>query len=240
MKIQGIGFDLGETLIFYRDTPLSWASLYRDALGNVAEHCGAVPTPAQFAAAEQILASYNTRMVPRTHEVPAEEILSLLLRSWSLDPSAHLVAATEAFFSFFQQHLCAYPETAPLLTALRERGLPTGILTDVPYGMPRGFVQRDLDGANMVGLFDVLLTSVEVGVRKPEAAGYLALAARLGVAPDEMLYVGNEPKDVIGARRAGVIAVLLDRTGTGGHHGQQFTISTLTGLNEILSNSGNA
>jgi len=240
MNIQGIGFDLGETLIFYRDTPLSWASLYHDALCNVAECCGAAPTAAQFATAEQILTSYNTRIVPRTHEVTAEEILSIILSSWRLDGHAHLVAATEAFFAFFQQHMCAYPEVVPILTCIRERGIPTGILTDVPYGMPRAFVQRDLDGADISGLFDVLLTSVEVGVRKPETAGFLALAARLGVAPGEMLYVGNEPKDVIGACGAGVIAALLDRTGVGGSHGQQFTISTLSSISEILSNSRNA
>jgi putative hydrolase of the HAD superfamily len=240
MNIQGIGFDLGETLIFYRDTLLSWASLYREALCDVAEHCGIVPTSAQFATAEEILTRYNTRIVPRTREVPADEILSLILRSWSLDCTAHLAAATEAFFTFFQQHMCAYPDSVPILACLRERGIPIGILTDVPYGMPRAFVQRDLDGADISGLFDVLLTSVEVGVRKPEAAGYLALAARLGIAPDEMLYVGNEPKDVIGACRAGVIAALLDRTGASGSHGQQFTISTLTGINEILSNNRNA
>jgi Predicted hydrolase (HAD superfamily) len=106
--------------------------------------------------------------------------------------------------------------------------------------MPRAFVQRDLDGAGISGLFDVLLTSVEVGVRKPETAGYLALASRLGIAPHEMVYVGNEPKDVIGACRAGVIAALLDRASSGSSHGQHFTISTLSSILDIVSNSQNA
>src|SRR5262249_26940169 len=123
MNIQGIGFDLGETLIFYRDTPLSWASRYRDALGHVAEHCSIAPTPAQFAAAEQILPRYNTRIVPRTREVSAKEILSLVLRSWNLDGTADLEAATEAFFSFFQQRVCAHPEAGPMLSGLRKRGI---------------------------------------------------------------------------------------------------------------------
>ena len=180
MKLRGVGFDLGETLIYYRDTPLSWASLYRAALGRVAESCAVAPTPAQFVAAEQILARYNTRLVPRTHEVPASEILSLVLHAWELPAAPLLASATEAFFTFFQQHMRAFPETIPLLAWLRECGLPTGILTDVPYGMPRTFVQRDLDAAGISGFCAVLLTSVEVGVRKPEPAGYLALAARPG------------------------------------------------------------
>lgn len=239
-KIQGVGFDLGDTLLYYRDTPLSWVSLYPKALQCVADSCKAAPTPEQFAAATQVLTRHNTRIVPRTNEVPAEEILSLVLRSWDLDAVADLPGAIEAFFTFFQQNMCAYPETVPVLAALRKQGVPTGILTDVPYGMPRAFVQRDLDGAGISGLFDTLLTSVEVGVRKPETAGYLALASRLGIAPHEMLYVGNEPKDVIGANRAGVISVFLDRADSRSNHGQQFTISTLSGIQEIISNSQNA
>jgi putative hydrolase of the HAD superfamily len=45
MKIRGVGFDLGETLIFYRDTPLNWAALYPEALRAAAEACGISATP---------------------------------------------------------------------------------------------------------------------------------------------------------------------------------------------------
>jgi putative hydrolase of the HAD superfamily len=234
MKIRGVGFDLGETLLFYRDTPLNWASLYPEALRCVANACHVAPTSKQFADAEQILTRYNTRIVPRAHEVPADEILSLVLRSWGEDEVADVPAAVDAFFSFFQQNMCAYPETAQVLAALRKQGIPMGILTDVPYGMPRAFVQRDLEKADISGLIDTLLTSVEVGVRKPETGGFLALASRLGIAPHEMLYVGNEPKDVIGANRAGAVAAFLDRAGNGGNHGQAFTIPTLSSIPDIV------
>ncbi|MDB6026850.1 MAG: putative superfamily hydrolase [Verrucomicrobiales bacterium] len=239
-NIRGVGFDLGDTLIYYRDTPLNWASLYPKALGCIAKSCGASPSVEELAGAGNILIRYNTRVVSRAREVSAEEIMSLVLRSWELDPVVHLPAAVEAFFTFFQQQMCVYPETIQILAALREQAIPTGILTDVPYGMPRAFVQRDLDGAGISERFNVLLTSVDVGVRKPETDGYLALADRLGIAPDEMLYVGNEPKDVIGAKRAGAMAALLDRAGSGGNHGQDFTIATLSSLRDIVLNGQGA
>lgn len=237
MKIRGVGFDLGETLIFYRDTPLNWASLYSQALLRVADACHAKLTPEQLEAAEQVLKQHNTRIFPRSHEVTAAEILSNVLRAWELTNDPHLPAAVETFFTFFQQRMDVYPDTIPALASLRQRGARVGILTDVPYGMPRTFVRRDLAGAGISDLIDALLTSVEVGVRKPEPAGYLALASRLGVAPREMLYVGNEPKDVIGACRAGVVAVLLDRTGHGGSHGQQFTVATLSNISDLVSDN---
>ncbi len=229
-KFRCIGFDLGDTLLFYRDVPMSWVALYPEALRSVAVSCGASPTPAQLTAAGQILSRYNTRITPRTKEVSATEIFSYVLEAWNVDPTRHLSAATEAYFTFFQQQMCAYPETVPALTFLREHGLLTGILTDVPYGMPRAFVQRDLNGSGISAFFDAVITSVEVGVRKPEPEGYLAVASRLGVAPHDMLYVGNEPKDVIGACRAGISSVFLDRSNSGANHGQQYTIPTLSGL----------
>lgn len=234
-EFRAIGFDLGDTLIFYRDVPMNWLAHYPKALRSVADACDTTPTPAQFAAAEKILSQYNTRIAPRTKEVRAEQIFSQILDAWNLDPGAHLAAALEAFFTCFQQQMCAYPETISVLTSLREHGLLTGILTDVPYGMPRAFVQRDLDGAGISGLFDAVLTSVEVGVRKPEPDGYLALSSRMGVDPREMLYVGNEPKDVMGACRAGMSAVFLDRANSGARHGQHHTTSTLMGLLDIAA-----
>jgi putative hydrolase of the HAD superfamily len=100
--------------------------------------------------------------------------------------------------------------------------------------MPRAFVEHDISGAGITSLFEVMLTSVEVGVRKPEPAGYRELAKRLNVEPNQMLYIGNEPKDVIGAKQAGAFSVLLDRNHSGANHGQDFTLPTLAGLYEIL------
>ena len=233
--IRAIGFDLGDTLLFYRDTPMSWVALYPEALAAVAKSCRVQPTAVQVDSAKELLTQYNTRVVPRAHEVPAETIFTSILETWALDPNQYVHAAIEAYFTFFQQRMSPYPETASVLETLRTGGFPTGILTDVPYGMPRTFVQRDITGAGIANLFDVLLTSVEIGVRKPEPTGYHELAKRLSVEPDQMLYIGNEAKDVIGARRAGACSALLDRDVSGANHGQDFTFSSLTELFDILN-----
>lgn len=237
MKIRAIGFDLGETLIVYRDTPLNWVSLYPEALRTVARACACELSELQLSLADSTLRRYNTRITPRTQEVKAEAIFTEILQGWDCDVPSNLSVAIEAFFGFFQQNMDAYPETVKVLTFLRERGIPTGILTDVPYGMPRSFAECDIQRAGIAGLFDVLLTSVEVGVRKPESDGYVALANQLEIAPNELAYVGNEPKDVIGARRAGAVAIFLDREQTGDNHGQQFTITTLSEIDGIFSSS---
>ncbi len=201
--IRAIGFDVGDTLLYYADTPLDWASLYGDALAGVARACAASPSPAEISAACHILLEYNTRVRPRTNEVGADEIFSRVLHSWSLPPSKYLQICVDAFFMFFQQRMCVFPETLRVLRMLRAAGMRLGALTDVPYGMPMKFVQRDLDGAHISDLLDSVITSTMVGFRKPDPSGYRALASALGVAADEMLYVGNEPKDVLGAQEFG-------------------------------------
>ena len=60
-----------------------------------------------------------------------------------------------------------------------------------------------------------MFTAEAVGAPKPDPRAFLAACAGLGEPPDAVLYVGDEPEtDVLGARSAGLSAVLLDRYGT--------------------------
>ena len=80
----------------------------------------------------------------------------------------------------------------------------------------------------------MLLTSVEVGWRKPAAAGFLALAERLGTSVGQMLFVGNEAKDVLGAVQAGARSVFLDHERRATDYGQSNTIHSLTEVLTLL------
>lgn len=69
----------------------------------------------------------------------------------------------------------------------------------------------DLDSHGLSALASSTLTSIDVGFRKPNPCGFAALTSLLGCDPGEMLFVGNEEKDVAGARAAGMTSVLLWR-----------------------------
>ena len=61
--------------------------------------------------------------------------------------------------------------------------------------------------------------------------GYLRLARELGVKTAHCLFVGDEPKDIIGANNSGMISILINRTNENRDYGQKYTVGT---LEEIL------
>jgi FMN phosphatase YigB (HAD superfamily) len=235
MAPMAMGFDLGDTLCEYAGVPLNWEREYAPALALVADACTAEATPERIQSGRELLLRYNTRVTPRPEEreYTAEHIFGELLTEWNL-PRECLVDAIAAFFRHFRQTLRAFPESVSVLNRLHELGLRTGVLTDVPDGMPQALVVADLSQARLPIPDERLLTSTAVGHRKPHPEGFRALADRLGVSCSDLPYIGNERKDVDGSNAAGCRTVLLWRsTGEPPVWGQEVTIRSLEELLEL-------
>jgi putative hydrolase of the HAD superfamily len=86
----------------------------------------------------------------------------------------------------------------PLLDTLQRSGIPFGIVTN---GSRRQL--RTVHALGLDTLADCVLVSGVFGCRKPDAPIFTAAALRLGVAPAEILFAGDNPVDDIwGAHRA--------------------------------------
>jgi putative hydrolase of the HAD superfamily len=95
--------------------------------------------------------------------------------------------------------------TREALDRLRAGGLRLAVVSNSD-----GRVEEALVAAGLRDCFDVVLDSALVGVEKPDPAIFRAALAALGVAPAEALYIGDlYDVDVVGARAAGMEAVLL-------------------------------
>ncbi len=104
----------------------------------------------------------------------------------------------------------AFPDVAPMLADLQRAGVPLRVASNFD-GRLRG-VLLGLPG--LEGLAEGVIISSEVGHRKPHAEFYRAACASLGLPPDRVLCVGDDPEnDLRGPRRAGCLAVLVDRDG---------------------------
>ena len=106
----------------------------------------------------------------------------------------------------------AEPEAAAALALARGAGLATGVVSN-----SNGSIRRILASLGLTRHLDFVLDSHEEGVEKPDRRFFEIALARAGVAPDEAAYIGDlYSVDVVGARRAGLRAVLMDPGGCWG------------------------
>ena len=97
------------------------------------------------------------------------------------------------------------PEMVDFCTALRSRGLKTGLLTN----NAREFEAAWKAMLPLDDLFDDVVDSSEVGMRKPDPAIYRLALERLGVAPGEAVFLDDAPGNVAAAEAVGMQAVLI-------------------------------
>jgi putative hydrolase of the HAD superfamily len=221
-----LAFDLGDTLVEYQGLALSWEAHYAEALERLALFLGAAITAEKLEAASAVLRAYNTRLNPREQEVPFGIILGEILTCFEAESRNELNCAV-AFFSIFRERVRCFPETVGALRGAREKGFRIGVVTDVPYGMPNELIIEDMDLAGLKGLIDDVVTSRDAGVRKPAPGGLAYLASRAQCSADDMIYIGNEKKDMQAALAFGCEAVLLDRSGANPIWRQHRTIRSL-------------
>ena len=99
------------------------------------------------------------------------------------------------------------PEAARVIDALKREGLLVAIISNTEDGRLRD----SLEAAGLAELFEVTVDSHLVGLRKPDPAVFRLALERLGVEPEEAVFVGDSyAHDALAARAAGMRAVLLD------------------------------
>jgi len=93
-----------------------------------------------------------------------------------------------------------------LLDTLRDRGLRTGLVSNVFD--PGWLMRNDLERMGLAERLDVAVFSSEIGKRKPHPAIFQAALDALGVEPESTLFVGDRRyEDVRGSKELGMHAV---------------------------------
>lgn len=91
-------------------------------------------------------------------------------------------------------------ETFDMLDMLKERGIKIGLITNT-FSDERDMIRE----SRLFPYFDVALISYEQGILKPDQKLYGIMTEKLGVKPDECLYVGDGgSRELYAAREAGM------------------------------------
>jgi len=223
-----VAFDVGETLIEYEGVALDWTSHYRQALLTALQRMGVSVSGELLANAEDILSTYNTRKNPRLVEIGSGEVMTKLALLFGIET----VPFERGFFSYFQRRASPLPDAHSMLKCLREAGAYIAALSDVPYGMPTVLLIEDL--GPLAPEFDYILSSCDVGFRKPLGQGLNLLLQRSGQSAKSAYYVGNEQKDIQAATSAGIQSILLVKGSAIPDYGQTFTVHSLAEVAAIV------
>jgi putative hydrolase of the HAD superfamily len=142
----------------------------------------------------------------------------------------------EEFETWLAEHLSEGLETPLVAEGIRDRmfagigpdeqmiaavrrahdaGVRTGLVSN-SWG-PSGFHTAEIEG-----VFDVVLISGEIGMRKPDAEIFLHAAGLIGVPPEECVFVDDIEQNAEGARAVGMEAIV--------HRSARFTVPKLEEL----------
>lgn len=134
-----------------------------------------------------------------------DNLRTVAARAGAWPTESQVTEALEARAELYRKWFVPRPGAEELLRALRDRRVPTGLISQCAPDTP------PLWRASPLGdLIDVAVFSSEAGVRKPAPEIYLLACVRLGVDPTRCLYVGDGAyAELTGASAVGMYAVLI-------------------------------
>jgi len=98
-----------------------------------------------------------------------------------------------------------YPDAVEVLSALRERGIGVGVVSNIGWDLRPVFREHGLDR-----YVDAYVLSYEHGVQKPDPRLFATACARLGADPRDVLMVGDDRRADGGAAALGCAVHFVD------------------------------
>ena len=237
MNFKVVVFDLGETLMEYKGMHLSWDGYYQPAFEYVNKVLELGLSAAQIETSVEILKNYNPRIKMREQEIPADKIFTEAVAGWNYDfskpDSFPLEKIIYTFFESLHLEPVIYDDSIPALKMLRKAGLKTAVMTDVASAMPDSLHKAKVE--TLLPYFDLYVSSVTCGWRKPNPKGLSDIAAYFRTKPMKMMMIGDNQRDIQAAKNFGCTSVLLYRKeGEPPVLGQDFTVHSAIEAAELV------
>ncbi len=123
---------------------------------------------------------------------------------------AFLEGLNSYFMRGFEGTTTLFPGVDACLLELRQKGY---LLALVSNSLAEN-TNTDLERTGLANSFDLVLVSSEVRRRKPHPLVFQAALERLGISPEEGVFVGDDPwEDIYGAKRIGLKTILIAHAG---------------------------
>jgi FMN phosphatase YigB (HAD superfamily) len=182
----------------------------RDGDARLARVAHLLPEPAANEAAAFVAYVDATNRNPGRQRLAQLTDLTIAgwLRSRAIAPAPDRVRALrQALAMPVAGRIDLLPGAPELLQGARQRGLRTVVLSNTDYRDAEIYA-NDLSDLGAGHLLNVIVSSVDLGLRKPHPAAFGAALRRVRCRPEEAMMVGNTPSaDIEPARALGLHAV---------------------------------
>jgi putative hydrolase of the HAD superfamily len=209
-KPEVIFLDVGDTMI--RAHP-SWAAVYRAGLAEMGIEVDERDMERALLDETRAGAWWTIEETWEPSEQASYELIkrfdaAVLRRLGHDELTDEVFRAIEAAFAR-RSAWYVFPDVVPAVEAMRRTGLRLCVISNFVWGGPE--LIHDLELARH---FEALVISARIGFQKPNAGIFRHALGVMKVSPDRALHVGDSYRaDVGGARRVGIRAVLIDRSG---------------------------
>lgn len=220
MKV--VVFDLGGTLMQYAGMPCSWVDFYHQGFEAIIKKYGCNISAEAIRKSIEILKAFNPRVSYREVEYTPEYIFSKVLEHWHItEPICDLI---DIFWSSLELKAEIYPDTVNALRKLKEKGYKIATLTDLPCAMPDKLFKEDI--LELLDYFDYYVSSAKAGFRTPNPQGLKMISEKFSVSISDLIFVGDEEKDMQTAKNAKCKFIPIDRS--------KVTDKSISNLYELL------
>lgn len=220
MQIKAVLFDLGGTLIRTADIPVIYKSILEsfDVKVSIDQIARAHATneeefdvvKGQLELGRDFWIRWNSRVLEKAGVQQDREFLAKKIDELWWEHS----------------DLQVYPDVMVTIAQLKAEGVRIGVVTN---GLKSDF-QRILRKLKLTNCFDVVVGVDACNKGKPDGEIFLYALDKLGVRPEETVFVGDSVKyDYEGAKRAGIKPLLINREGKTSEN-----VDSISSLTDVL------
>ncbi len=210
-KVEAVTFDFWETLFGFL-SPQELEEVRRIRVDSFSRVLGVPPERVEKAFYE-VVAEMNREREASGLEVPLDEVIRRTVARLGVDRAPFSELEEVYVKAVFERLPGPLPGAMEVLERLSERGMKLAIISNTIHGQIERALLRHY---GVHDRFKVLLFSSEVRYRKPRPEIFRMALYHMGVKPEETIHVGDTPEaDVLGALKAGMVAVHYDPDGRG-------------------------
>lgn len=215
-KIEGIFFDLGDTLLDFGQVDLQ--GLFRQGAGQAYEYLQQqgwrLPSFSRYRSRHMMAVRWNVLKSTITGwEFNAKDVMGRLCQKMGLSLSEEqLVEVCWRWYEPLRRRATMEAGLPDMLRGFRDAGLELAVVSNT--FIPGEVLDRHLAEENLLPLLPVRVYSCDIGRRKPHRSIFDNAIKKIDLAPARIVFVGDSPRaDIFGANRMGMISVLKDRCG---------------------------